>query len=76
MNYFRADEGSSKLRILLRQVEQVVEFFAAGAGPELSEPLGQILHEVATLSHPDWLRHSEPALSPVESLSPITPGVH
>ena len=30
--------------------------FAAGAGPELSERFGQILHEVATLSHPDWLR--------------------
>jgi NAD(P)-dependent dehydrogenase (short-subunit alcohol dehydrogenase family) len=27
------------------------------AGPELSELFGQILHEVDTLSHPDWLRH-------------------
>ena len=35
----------------MRQVEYVVELFAAGAGPELSELLGQILHEVATLLH-------------------------
>jgi len=28
----------------------VVSFFAAGAGPELSEVFGQILHEVTTSS--------------------------
>lgn len=35
------------VKFLFREVEQVVEFFAAGTGSELFELLAEILHQVA-----------------------------
>jgi len=49
LSFFRGDEAWSKLRILLRQVEHAVEFFAAGTGSELFELCAGMMVQIRLL---------------------------